>query len=168
MGVYSQIHNEEKLSLTNSTSTMEYEFKASEDNTYNDYFSAYFTEYRNNNKTKTDVYKEHLQTASKTKLIDIALEGHSLYTSANDLAYNRGLEINNLKTEVETLNTRLTNNIAVTNGKVNNYKTACFAAISICVLSISVFYIYQYIRFRLKKYADKIRTETIEEIKHNQ
>lgn len=142
---------------------MEYEFKASEDNTYNDYFSAYFTEYRSSN--KTDVYKEHLQTASKNKLIDIAIEGNSLYTSANDLAYNRGLEINNLKTEIEALNTRLTNNIAVTNRKVNNYKTACFVTIGICALSISVFYIYQFIKFRLKKYADKIRSETIEELK---
>ena len=166
MGVYSQIHNEEKLSLTNSTSTMEYEFKASEDNTYDDYFSAYFTEYRSNSKTKTDVYKEHLHTASKNKLIDIAIEGHKNYQWANDLAYDRGLEINSLKTEIEALNTRLTNNIAVTNRKVNNYKTACFVTIGICVLSISVFYIYQFIRYRLKKYADKIRTETIKELKN--
>ena len=134
---------------------------------YNSYFTLSTREsleaFRNTEK-RQDIYREHLNSVTKSELIDVALEGHALYTSANDLAYNRGLEINNLKTEVESLNTRLTNNIAVTNKKVNNYKTACFVTIGICALSISVFYIYQYIKYRLKKYADKIRSETIEEI----
>lgn len=134
---------------------------------YNSYFTLSTREsmetFRNTEK-RQEIYREHLNAATKSELIDVALEGHSLYTSANDSAYNRGLEINNLKTEVESLNTRLTNNIAVTNRKVNNYKTACFVTIGICALSISVFYIYQFIKYRLKKYADKIRSETIEEI----
>ena len=141
---------------------MEYKFEANENNAYNDYFSAYWTDYRSNGKNKTDVYREHLQTASKDKLIDIAIEGNSLYTSANDLAYNRGLEIDNLNQEIK----HLSNNLAIKNKKVDNYRAISFIAIGVCIFSISIFYIYQYIKHRLKKYADKIRTETIEELEN--
>lgn len=130
---------------------------------YNSHFTLSTRELlqtRKDAEKRQDIYKERLNALTKSELIDVALEGHSLYTSANDLAYNRGLEIEELTTEVE----RLTNNIAVTNRKVNNYKAICFVAIGVFALSISVFYIYQFIKFRLKKYADKIRKETIEEI----
>lgn len=144
MGVYSEIHK----------------FEASENNTYNDYFTAYWEEYRSNGKTKEDVYKEHLQTATKDRLVDIAIEGHSLYTSANDLAYTRGLEIKSLKTEIGELK----NTITSYNGEIEFYQIACLSTIAICSFSILIFYIYQFIKYKLRKYADKVRSETIEEI----
>ncbi len=138
---------------------------------YNSYFTLSTREsmeaFRNTEK-RQEIYKEHLNAVTKSELIDVALEGHALYTSANDLAYNRGLEIEELTTEIESLNTRLTNNIAVTNKKVNNYRAVSFVAVGICIFSISIFYIYQFIKYRLKKYADKIRSETIEEINKSQ
>ena len=92
MGVYNQIHD-----IDNS-------FKASETNTYNDYFSADWAEYRSTGKTRTDVYREHLQTASKDKLIDLAIEGHKNYEWANDLAWDRGIEIEELNQKVAEYN----------------------------------------------------------------
>lgn len=144
----------EKLSSANNKSNMGLEFKANESNTYTDYFSAYFSEYRSNGKTKEDVYREHLQTASKNKLVDIAMEGHEKYQWANSLAYERGIEI-------EKLNEKVTyyNNMAY------NSNLACLISIISCVTIVGVFYIYQFIKFRLRKYAEKIRIQTIEELK---
>ena len=119
-------------------------------------------------KTIKENYKAHLQTASKDKLIDIAIEGHQNYKWANNLAYDRGLEIKQLQKDIETLNTKYTNEVTLYNSIAYNSKVACFVTICVCALIIGVFYIYQYIRFRLKKYADKIRTETIEELKNQQ
>ena len=141
------------------------EFKANESNAYNDYFELYddWGKVITKEKTRADIYREHLQTASKDKLIDIAIEGNALYTSANNLAYNRGLEIEKLKTEMQS-QTNLVNHY---NNIAYNSKVMCFVTICACALVIGVFYIYQYIKYRLKKYADKIRSETIEEINKN-
>lgn len=141
-------------------------FKPSESNTYNDYFELYndWSEVRTGEKTSKEVYKEHLQTAPKDKLIDIAIEGHSKYQWANDLAYDRQLEIEELQSEIKKCNDEVSlyNNIAY------NSKIACLITIIVCALIIGIFYIYQFIKFRLKKYADKIRKETIDELKNTQ
>ena len=67
---------------------------------------------------KDTFYKDHLNSATKSELVDVALEGHSLYTSANNLASNRLKEIQNLKTEIATLN----NTISTYKEKNSNYK----------------------------------------------
>ena len=146
LGVYAEIHK----------------FEPNENNAYNDYFELYddWGKVMTKEKTRSDIYREHLQTASKDKLIDIAIEGHKNYQWANDLAYERGLEIEKLNTEIQTQK----DTVIYYNNVAYNSKVACFIAICICVAVIGVFYIYQYIRYRLKKYADKIRKETIEEI----
>ena len=113
---------------------------------YNDYFNFTLDEYWKQDSNLEQVYREHLETASKDKLIDIALEGHDKYQWANDLAYERGLEI-------ETLNQT-----------VHNLNLACLISIISCVSIVGVFYIYQFIKFRLRKYAEKIRKQTINEL----
>lgn len=145
-------------------------FKASESNLYDDYFDLSTEDWSilRSAEKKQEVYKERLDTASKNKLIDIAIEGHQNYKWANNLAYDRGLEIEQLKKDIETLKTKHATEITLYNNIAYNSKVACFVTIGVCALVIGFFYIYQYIKFRLKKYADKIRTETIEEIKHNQ
>ena len=141
-------------------------FKPSESNTYNDYFELYddWSEVRTGEKTSEEAYKEHLQTAPKDKLIDIAIEGHSKYQWANDLAYDRQLEIEELQSELKKCN----DEVALYNNITYNSKIACLITIIVCALIIGIFYIYQFIKFRLKKYADKIRKETIDELKNTQ
>ena len=144
----------------------ERKFNPNENNTYNDYFELYddWSEVRTGEKTSEEVYKEHLQTAPKDKLIDIAIEGHSKYQWANDLAYDRQLEIEELQSELKKCN----DEVALYNNIAYNSKIACLITIIVCALIIGSFYIYQFIKFRLKKYADKIRKETIDELKNNQ
>lgn len=143
MGIFSEIHT----------------FKANENNSYEDYFSLYdnWDEVIKGEKTRAEVYKEHLQTAPKDKLIDMAIEAHTNYQWANDLAWDRGIEIEELNQKV-----------AEYNNMAYNSKLACSIAIISCSVIIGVFYIYQFIKFRLRKYADKIRSETIEALKAKQ
>ena len=129
-------------------------FKASESNTYDDYFSLSFDEAFSKDKTRTDFYREHLQTASKDKLIDIAIEGHKNYQWANNLAWNRETEIK-----------ELTEKVSYYNNMAWNYKITCAISVISCATIVGIFYIYQFIKFRLRKYAEKIRNQTIEELK---
>lgn len=130
---------------------------------YNSHFTLSTKELvatRNDTEKRQDIYKENLSPLSKDELINIAIEGHKNYQWANGLAYERGLEIENLNKEIQYLN----DNLAIKNRKIDNYKAISIIVIGICVFSVSIFYIYQYIKHRLKKYADKIRNETIEEL----
>lgn len=136
-------------------------------NDYNSYFTLSTRELvatRNDTEKRQDIYKENLSPLSKDELINIAIEGHKNYQWANDLAYERGLEIENLNKEIQYLNY----NLDIKNRKVDDYKAISFIVIGICIFSVSLFYIYQYIKHSLKKYADKIRSETIEEISKSQ
>ena len=140
-------------------------FIPNENNTYDDYFDLYdnWSEVRTGKKTADEVYKEHLQTASKDKLIDIAIEGHNKYQEEFSLNINKNIEIEELQSELKKCNDEVTlyNNIAY------NSKITCLITIIACVVIIGVFYMYQFIKFRLKKYANKIRKETIDELKNN-
>ena len=130
---------------------------------YNSYFTLSTRELvatRNDTEKRQDIYKENLSPLSKDELINIAIEGHKNYQWANGLAYERGLEIENLNKEIQYLN----NNLAIKNRKIDNYKAISIIVIGICIFSVSIFYIYQLFKHKLKMYADKIRKETIEEI----
>lgn len=141
MGVYTQLHG----------------FKASESNTYEDYFMANFDEYWEKDKTKVDIYEEHLQTTSKETLIDLAIEGNEKYVWANDLAYQRGLEIENLKSsrnqEFQTFNSQLLEQKQISLG----------LAITLGVVILGIV-----IKVTLNKIKANVRKELIEEIKESQ
>ena len=141
-----------KAYSSNSSNT----FKSSESNTYDDYFKLYDkqTEVIAGGGDRNEVYKEHLSTASKDKLIDIAIEGNKRYWEERLLSVQQSNEIEKLQNEVI-----LYNNIAW------NCKITCAISVISCVTIVGVFYIYQFIKFRLRKYAEKIRKQTIEELK---
>ena len=98
---------------------------------YNSYFTLSTRELvatRNDTEKRQDIYKENLSPLSKDELINIAIEGHKNYQWANDLAYERGLEIEQLKTEIQSQKDTINyyNNIAY------NSKVVCFITICVC------------------------------------
>ena len=143
---------------------MEIEFNPSEAEKYDDYFSLYFKEKIENNSNNNTYYKQHLQTATKDKIIDLAIEGHSLYKKANDLVLEKNLEIENLNNKISTEVSSAQYNTAMYRQRANNYKLLSIVTIVICILAISAFYIYQAIKYKLEKYANKIRQETIDDM----
>lgn len=142
MGVYAMLH----------------EFKPSESNAYNDYFSSVEStwELRSLGKTVNDVYKEHLETASKEKLISIALEGHEKYSLANALAYERGLEIEKLNTTIAELNNTIST--YETNLKNTYIGVGIFVSLIIIIAASKI---------GLNKLKKKIRKEITDEINGN-
>ena len=125
-------------------------------NSYKEYFNAEFSEYWGKNKTKTDVYKEHLSTASKEELIDLAIEGNQNYNWANDLAYQRGLEIEELKIahqqEINNLNSQI----------LYQKQISLLLIIIICFILVC-----NVIKNILTKYKEKIRKEINNKINNN-
>lgn len=131
---------------------------------YNSYFSISDVKISELKKIdRQDIYREKLNSATNNELIEIALERNNLYNQANILAYERAAEIKELQTELQTQK-NLTNHY---NDVAYKSKVVCLSTIAICSFCILFFYIYQYIKYRLRKYADKIRSETIEEINQN-
>lgn len=133
---------------------MIHEFENKEFDNYNEYFSATWEE--SWGRKKSDVYKEKLNTASKDKLVDIAMERHQKYDWANDLAYERGLEI-------ETLETTIANNETLHQQELDKHTNNCL--ILSAVLGFLI--VCEVISIALRKYKNKIRQETIRELQND-
>lgn len=141
MGVYEMLHT----------------FKPIEANTYNDYFSSNtFSELLSLNKTQEEVHREHLETASKEKLVNIALEGHRKYSWANNLAYERGVEIENLNTTIAELNKT-----------ISSYETTLRNTYIAVGIFIGLLIIITSIKIYLSKLKKKIRKELADEMSGN-
>lgn len=139
--------------------------ESGESNKYDFYFSKTFKEMRDvkdNIIDEADIYKEKLQTASKEKLIDIAIERHKNYEYEMTLRFRKVLENSELEDRIKILETTIANNETLYQQELAKHTNNCL--ILSAVLGFLI--VCEVVSIALRKYKNKIKKETIEELQN--